>query len=217
MSKFLCFQIQSWKCGSTQIQSVLRIWIALLPSGALSMVILLQRYIRAAFRASSYCSHQDFISNIILCVMFQRQIRKRLLVSWFLPDQSEHSVSRSQLFIFIYKGTQKWVLVGKPLKGYIGKQCRPSSDVALCGVWSGSPLFANSNFCLEPNKPKTLHPIPLSSKWTLTIYKGGKVHQTTMGKRHDEDTAVIACDGTPKLGLAKYWHKLAAHTLWHRL
>ena len=26
----------------------------------------------------------------------------------------------------------------------IGKQCRPRSDTAERGVWSGSPLFANS-------------------------------------------------------------------------
>ena len=30
-------------------------------------------------------------------------------------------------------------------KRVIGKQCRPRSDAADCGVWSGSPLFANSS------------------------------------------------------------------------
>ena len=29
-------------------------------------------------------------------------------------------------------------------KRVIGKQCRPRSDAAERGVWSGSPLFANS-------------------------------------------------------------------------
>ena len=29
-------------------------------------------------------------------------------------------------------------------KRVIGKQCRPRSDAAECGIWSGSPLFANS-------------------------------------------------------------------------
>ena len=27
----------------------------------------------------------------------------------------------------------------------IGKQCRPRSDTMECGIWSGSPLFANSS------------------------------------------------------------------------
>ena len=30
-------------------------------------------------------------------------------------------------------------------KRVTGKQCRPRSDAAECGVWSGSPLFANIN------------------------------------------------------------------------
>ena len=30
-------------------------------------------------------------------------------------------------------------------KRVIGKQCRPRSDAAECGIWSGSPLFANSS------------------------------------------------------------------------
>ena len=29
-------------------------------------------------------------------------------------------------------------------KRVIGKQCRPRSDAPKCGIWSGSPLFANS-------------------------------------------------------------------------
>ena len=29
-------------------------------------------------------------------------------------------------------------------KRVLSKQCRPRSDAAECGVWSGSPLFANS-------------------------------------------------------------------------
>ena len=29
-------------------------------------------------------------------------------------------------------------------KRVIGKQCRPRSDTAECGIWSGSPMFANS-------------------------------------------------------------------------
>ena len=32
---------------------------------------------------------------------------------------------------------------------------------ARCSIWSGSQLFANSKFCLEPNKTKKLHLIPL--------------------------------------------------------
>ena len=31
----------------------------------------------------------------------------------------------------------------------IGKQCRPRSDAAECGVWSGSSLFANRNIYLK--------------------------------------------------------------------
>ena len=30
-------------------------------------------------------------------------------------------------------------------KRVIGKQCRPRSDAPECGIWSGSPLFANSS------------------------------------------------------------------------
>ena len=30
-------------------------------------------------------------------------------------------------------------------KRVTGKQCRPRSDAAECGVWSGSPLFSNSS------------------------------------------------------------------------
>ena len=29
-------------------------------------------------------------------------------------------------------------------KRLIGKHCRPRSDTTECGIWSGSPLFANS-------------------------------------------------------------------------
>ena len=31
------------------------------------------------------------------------------------------------------------------LKRVIGKQCRPRSNTTECGIWSGSPLFANSS------------------------------------------------------------------------
>ena len=30
-------------------------------------------------------------------------------------------------------------------KRVIGKQCRPRSDATECGIWSGSPMFANSS------------------------------------------------------------------------
>ena len=50
------------------------------------------------------------------------------------------------------------------LKGVHRQQCRPRSDAAYCGIWSGSSLFANCNFCLEPNKPKKLHLIPLKKQ-----------------------------------------------------
>ena len=47
--------------------------------------------------------------------------------------------------------------------GYIGKQCRPSADQTPHDAVSDQDLhcFGNSNFCLEPNKPKTLHLISL--------------------------------------------------------
>ena len=43
----------------------------------------------------------------------------------------------------------------------IGRQCRPRSDAAECGVWSGSTLFAlNSEISLKYGNNKT-NQIPL--------------------------------------------------------
>ena len=42
----------------------------------------------------------------------------------------------------------------------IGKQCRPRSDLAECGVWSGASLFAQIVFRLNLNKNEKYHQTP---------------------------------------------------------
>ena len=57
----------------------------------------------------------------------------------------------------------------------IGKQCRPRSDAASCGVWSGSSLFLTGFSITNRRKMKkkyTWH--PLNDKWTHPMYKDGK-------------------------------------------
>ena len=64
---------------------------------------------------------------------------------------------RINILYIVNYGKQKWNMLGSHLgivtltycsrdtrKRVLGKQCRPRSDATECGVWSGSPLFANS-------------------------------------------------------------------------
>ena len=60
-------------------------------------------------------------------------------------------------------------------KEYLGKQCRPRSDVAERDVWSGSAQFAYRNFYSKYNKNETVKSSPIS------ISKGGQVHWVYMG------------------------------------
>ena len=48
----------------------------------------------------------------------------------------------------------------KTPKGVTGKQCRPRSDATECGIWSGSPLFANSSTIILRNICIILPDIP---------------------------------------------------------
>ena len=43
----------------------------------------------------------------------------------------------------------------------IGKQCRPRSDAAERGAWSGSPLFAHRMFYKKLNKNEMYHSAPV--------------------------------------------------------
>ena len=57
----------------------------------------------------------------------------------------------------------------------IGKQCRPRSDAAERGVWSGSTLFAHRNFYQKYDKKwKKITCHPLNEKWTRQIIRMGQ-------------------------------------------
>ena len=46
----------------------------------------------------------------------------------------------------------------------IGKQYRPGSEAAECGVWSGFPLFAYRKFYQNLDKNEKLNPITLKTE-----------------------------------------------------
>ena len=72
----------------------------------------------------------------------------RMWRSWFdCGDAWKHIFSWSYLSLYscltkMFCSGYIFQYIFNP-KRVIGKQCRPRSDAAECGIWSGSPLFAN--------------------------------------------------------------------------
>ena len=114
------------------------------------------------------------------------------LVFFYWPFQGESSVtvcfviicSSSLLFLVPLEGCASWLTHcnRETPKRVFGKQWRPRSDAAECGVWSGSPLFANSStIFLRKSKSHSL--TYLKSKLESSN-KCGRVHSAYDGLRH---------------------------------
>ena len=58
----------------------------------------------------------------------------------------------------------------------IGKQCKPRTDAAIRGVWSGSSLFAYRRFYQNLDKNEKSTQQPLKQKQTGPIDKCRQVH-----------------------------------------
>ena len=90
------------------------------------------------------------ISELMLATLIQRYHKKSFNFSWIIKClffRNMEPLTRRRLEI---------------PKRVTGKQCRPRSDAAKRGVWSGSPLFASSS---------TIFSLGISTSYSLTYLK----------------------------------------------
>ena len=85
---------------------------------------------------------------------------------------------------------------------YLGKDCRSRIDVAECGIWSGSTLFAYENFYLKQNNNEKLH-----QTWEnlFMLYANNKGADQPAHPRSLTSAFVVRCldDIIPRLVIAE--------------
>ena len=95
----------------------------------------------------------------------------------YLPKYSD-TIKKTRIHVFINIYGVRHICVRRPRKLVIGKQCRPGSDAAECGVWSGYPLFANS---LGISKSHTCRLTYLKFKFNVFYPKIGRSRGCFLG------------------------------------
>ena len=80
---------------------------------------------------------------------YLKQKKKKIIIYSYKPFSWPYEFSYQNAKQYFYRNRKRLTHCSlETPKSVFSKQCKPRSDAAECGIWSGSPLFANSSTIL---------------------------------------------------------------------